>query len=50
MLTSPTPPGVQWHDMVTASLGGVGTISHIFDNTGNSVNSRNPVADLTSYN
>jgi len=49
-LTPPTSSGVQWHDMVTVSLGGVGTISHIIDNTGGTVNSGSTVADLTSYN
>jgi hypothetical protein len=49
-LTSPTSSGVRWHDMVTVSLGGVGTISHIIDNTGNTVNSSRTVADLTSSN
>ncbi len=49
-LTSPTSSGVQWHNMVTVSLGGVGTISHIIDNTGNTVNSSSTVADLTSSN
>jgi hypothetical protein len=49
-LTSPTSSGVQWHDMVTVSLGGTGTISHIVDNTGGTVNSGNTVAYLTSYN
>ena len=55
-LTSPTSSGVQWHDMVTVSLGGVGTISHIIDktgntsNTGDTVNSSSTVADLTGSN
>ncbi|WP_051451900.1 ricin-type beta-trefoil lectin domain protein [Actinospica robiniae] len=48
--TSPTSSGVQWHDMVTVSLGGTGTISHIVDNNGSTVNSSSTVAYLTSYN
>jgi hypothetical protein len=48
-LTSPTSSGVQWHDMVTVSLGGTGTIQHIINCTGATVNSGNTVADLTSY-
>jgi hypothetical protein len=36
--------------MVTVSLGGVGTISHIVDYTGGTVNSDSTVADLTNYN
>ena len=49
-LTSPDSSGVQWHDMVTVSLGGTGTIQHIINGTGGTVNSGNTVADLTSYN
>jgi hypothetical protein len=48
-LTSPTSSGVQWHDMVTVSLGGTGTIQHIINGTGGTVNSSSTVADLTSY-
>ena len=48
-LTSPTSSGVQWHDMVTVSLGGTGTIGHIINGTGGTVNSGSTVADLTSY-
>jgi hypothetical protein len=49
-LTSPNTSGVQWNDMVTVSLGGTGTIQHIINGTGNTVNSSSTVADLTSYN
>ena len=49
-LTSPNSSGVQWHDMVTVSLGGTGTIQHIINGTGGTVNSGSTVADLTSYN
>ncbi len=49
-LTSPTSSGVQWHDMVTVSLGGTGTIEHIINGTGATVDSGSTVADLTSYN
>ena len=48
-LTTPNASGVGWHDMVTVSLGGTGTIQHIINGTGNTVNSGNTVADLTSY-
>jgi hypothetical protein len=47
--TSPSSAGVQWHDLVTASLGGTGTISHVIDGTGATVDSGSTVADLTSY-
>ena len=55
-LTSPISSGVQWHDMVTVSLGGVGAVSHIIDktgntsNTGDTVSSSSTVADLTGSN
>ena len=49
-LTSPNSSGVQWHDLVTVSLGGTGTIQNIINGTGGTVNSSNTVADLTSYN
>jgi hypothetical protein len=48
-LTSPTASGVQWHDMVSVSLGGTGTIQHIINGTGSTVNSSSTVADLTSF-
>ena len=47
--TSPNSSGVGWHGMVTVSLGGTGTIEHIINGTGNTVNSGNSVADLTTY-
>jgi hypothetical protein len=48
-LTSPTSSGVDWNDMVTVSLGGVGTIEHIINGDGSTVDSGNTVADLTNY-
>ncbi len=48
-LTSPTTSGVQWNDLVTVSLGGTGTIQHIINGTGGTVNSSSTVADLTAY-
>ncbi|HEX4701317.1 MAG TPA: RICIN domain-containing protein [Pseudonocardiaceae bacterium] len=47
-IESPTASGVAFHDMVTVSLGGTGTIQHIINNNGATVNSGNTVADLTS--
>jgi hypothetical protein len=49
-LTSPSSSGVQWHDMVTISLGGEGTIEHVINGTGSTVSSSNEKADVTSYN
>jgi hypothetical protein len=48
-ITSPNVSGVAWHDMVTVSLGGTGTIQHIINGTGGTVNSSNTVSYLTSY-
>ena len=48
-LTAPEASGVQWHDMVTVSLGGTGTIEHIINGTGGTADSGSTVADLTSY-
>jgi hypothetical protein len=35
--------------MVTVSLGGTGTIQHIVNGAGGTVNSSSTVADLTNY-
>jgi hypothetical protein len=45
----PSTSGVAFHDMVTVSLGGKGTIAHIINTSGNAVNSSSTVADLVSY-
>jgi len=45
----PNTAGVKFHDMVTVSLGGTGTISHVINTTGAAVNSGHQVTDLTSY-
>lgn len=45
----PNTPGVKFHDLVTVSLGGVGTISHIINSTGGPSNSSNTNAYLVSY-
>jgi hypothetical protein len=44
----PVTSGVKFHNMVTVSLGGVGTISHVINNTGTAVNSSHTVTDLVS--
>ena len=47
---APNASGVQFHDLLTVSLGGVGTISHVINGTGAAVNSGNPgPVDLVSY-
>jgi hypothetical protein len=45
----PNTPGVQFHDLVTVSLGGVGTIEHVINGTGGTANTSNQVIDLLSY-
>jgi hypothetical protein len=45
----PVTSGVVFHDLVTVSLGGVGTINHIINETGGPSNSTHTVADLTSF-
>jgi ricin-type beta-trefoil lectin protein len=45
----PNVSGVKFHDLVTVSLGGTGTIAHIINTSGNPVNSSSTVADLTTY-
>jgi hypothetical protein len=44
----PVTSGVKFHNMVTVSLGGVGTISHVINNTGDAVNSGHQVTNLVS--
>ncbi|AXI80781.1 RICIN domain-containing protein [Peterkaempfera bronchialis] len=45
----PNRSGVRFHDMVTVSLGGTGTISHVINSTGGPSNSGSNVANLVSY-
>jgi hypothetical protein len=45
----PVTSGVVFHDLVTVSLGGVGTINHIINETGGPSNSSHTVADLVSF-
>ncbi|WP_433293251.1 ricin-type beta-trefoil lectin domain protein [Actinoplanes sp. CA-030573] len=44
----PAVSGVKFHDMVTVSLGGTGTISHVINNTGAAVNSGHQVTSIVS--
>jgi hypothetical protein len=44
----PNTPGVLFHDLLTVSLGGVGTIDHVINNTGASTSVSNP-SNLVSY-
>jgi hypothetical protein len=45
----PNVAGVKFHNMVTVSLGGVGTISHVINDTGGPSNSANNVANLVNF-
>ena len=45
----PSKAGVKFHSMVTVSLGGTGTISHVINNTGAAANSGHQVTDLVSF-
>ncbi|MFJ6214619.1 coagulation factor 5/8 type domain-containing protein [Streptomyces sp. NPDC092296] len=45
----PNTPGVKFHNLVTVSLGGVGTISHVINNAGAAANLANQQSYLVSY-
>ena len=45
----PAKAGVRFHSMVTVSLGGVGTINHVINNTGAAANSGHQVTNLVSF-
>jgi hypothetical protein len=45
----PNRSGVRFHDMVTVSLGGTGTINHVIDSTGGPSNSGTNVANLVAF-
>jgi hypothetical protein len=41
--------GVAWHDLLTVSLGGVGTITHVINNTGAVTASNTTPSDVVSF-
>lgn len=45
----PDTPGVRFHNMVIVSLGGVGTINHVINNTGGPVNATSGIYYLNDY-
>jgi hypothetical protein len=45
----PDRPGVKLHSILTVSLGGVGTIDHVVNDTGAAANTANQVSTLVSY-
>ena len=46
---SPTASGVAWHDLLTVSLGGVGTITHVINSTGAVTPSNTTPSNVVSY-
>ena len=46
---APDVPGVQFHDILTVSLGGVGVIKHVINETGAATPSNTTPSDVTSY-
>ncbi|MBV8967616.1 MAG: coagulation factor 5/8 type domain-containing protein [Verrucomicrobia bacterium] len=45
----PSTPGVQFHDLVIVSLGGVGTIDHVINDTGGQANTTTQTVYLLGY-
>ncbi|MGK5671334.1 discoidin domain-containing protein [Micromonospora sp. URMC 106] len=48
-IEAPTNPNVRFTNMVTVSLGGVGTINRVVNNTGGTANASNQQVYLTNY-
>ncbi|MDT0528079.1 discoidin domain-containing protein [Micromonospora sp. DSM 115977] len=48
-IEAPTSPNVRFTNMVTVSLGGVGTINRVVNGTGGTANAGNQVVYLTNY-
>ena len=46
---SPTASGVAWHGLLTVSLGGVGTITHVINSTGAVTASNTTPSNVVSY-
>jgi hypothetical protein len=47
--SSPSTAGVAWHDLLTVSLGGVGTITHVINTTGAATPSNTTPSNVVSY-
>ncbi|WP_263252562.1 sialidase [Saccharopolyspora rosea] len=45
----PNKPGVKFHDLVSVSLGGTGTINHVINDTGDPANADHQQSYLTGY-
>jgi hypothetical protein len=46
---TPTGSGIHFHDILTVSLGGVGVIEHVINETGSATPSNTTPVDITSY-
>jgi len=46
---TPNTSGVQFHDILTVSLGGVGVIEHVINETGGATPSNTTPVDIVSY-
>ena len=46
---SPTGSGIAWHDLLTVSLGNVGSISHVINTTGAATPTNTTPSTVTSY-
>jgi hypothetical protein len=46
---APQAAGVKFTDLTTVSLGGVGTISHVINNTGATANTASQISTLNTY-
>jgi hypothetical protein len=46
---SPTTAGVAWHDLLTVSLGDVGLITHVINNTGAATPTNTTPSDVVSF-
>jgi hypothetical protein len=45
----PATSGMQFHDLLTVSLGGVGAIEHVINETGATADTANQLIDLVSF-
>jgi hypothetical protein len=46
---TPTESGIHFHDILTVSLGGVGVIEHVINETGGATLSNTTPVDITTF-
>jgi len=46
---TPTGSGIHFHDILTVSLGGVGVIEHVINQTGGATPSNTTPVDITTF-